>query len=116
MQQMKEENYRFAEDIEIAKLGVEIGAFGTEINSNIKAGFKEFGTKLDKANKKLVSTTRGMMNEMIMQQREENNIFLRFAIGIFPKKNLMRKKKINNSCVLMILMINLIYFIIINYI
>ena len=26
--------------VEIAKLGVEIGAFGTEINSNIKAGFK----------------------------------------------------------------------------
>ena len=27
--------------VEIAKLGVEIGAFGIEINSNIKVGFKE---------------------------------------------------------------------------
>ena len=34
--------------VEIAKLGVEIGSFGIEINSNIKAGLKEFGTKLDK--------------------------------------------------------------------
>ena len=31
--------------VEIAKLGIEIGTFGTEINSNIKAGFKEFGIK-----------------------------------------------------------------------
>ncbi len=29
---------------------------------------------------------RGMMNEMIMQQREEHNIFLRFAMGIFSKE------------------------------
>ena len=72
--------------VEIAKLGVEIWAFGIEINSNIKAGFKEFGTKLDKANKKLVSTMRGMLNDIIMQQREEYNIFLRFAIGIFSKE------------------------------
>ena len=73
--------------VEIAKLGVEIWAFGTKINSNIKAGFKEFDIKLDKANKKLVSTMRGMMNDIIMQQREEYNIFLRFAIGIFSKEN-----------------------------
>ena len=79
--------------VEIAKLGVEIGAFGIEINSNIKAGFKEFGTKLDKANKKLVSTMRGMMNEMIMQQREEHNIFLRFAMGIFSKKKSDEKEE-----------------------
>ena len=79
--------------VEIAKLGVEIGAFDTEINSNIKAGFKEFGTKLDKANKKLVSTMRGMMNEMIMQQREEHNIFLRFAIGIFSKEKSDEKEE-----------------------
>ena len=79
--------------VEIAKLGIEIGAFGTEINSNIKAGFKEFGTKLDKANKKLVSTMRGMMNKMIIQQREEHNIFLRFAMGIFSKKKSDEKEE-----------------------
>ena len=79
--------------VEIAKLGVEIWAFGIEINSNIKTGFKEFGTKLDKANKKLVSTMRGMMNEMIMQQREEHNIFLRFAMGIFYKEKSDEKEE-----------------------
>ena len=79
--------------VEIAKLGVEIWAFGIEINSNIKTGFKEFGTKLHKANKKLVSTMRGMMNKMIIQQREEHNIFLRFAIGIFSKEKSDEKEE-----------------------
>ena len=79
--------------VEIAKLGVEIWAFDTEINSNIKAGFKEFGTKLDKANKKLVSTMKGMMNDIIMKQREEYNIFLRFAMGIFSKEKSDEKEE-----------------------
>ena len=79
--------------VEIAKLGVEIGAFDIEINSNIKADFKEFSTKLDKANKKLVITMRDRMNDIIMQQREEHNIFLRFAMGIFYKEKSDEKEE-----------------------
>ena len=36
---------------------------------------------------------RGMMNKMIIQQREEHNIFLRFAMGIFSKKKSDEKEE-----------------------
>ena len=36
---------------------------------------------------------RGMMNKMIIQQREEHNIFLHFAMGIFSKKKSDEKEE-----------------------
>ena len=48
---------------------------------------------LEKANKELVSTMKDLMDNMILQQRDEHNTFLRLAIGKFSLGNSNEKKE-----------------------